>query len=253
MAARLSRTFGDSESFTGAKVVCYLRALMSRLLFVVFAFLFSAANPPAPKDDLLGKFDPAKHPEFTRIEKEFTAKENIYLRKEAYRAYKTMYYEALKCGIKLIIISATRSFEHQKNIWEKKWNSPDYASYRGADRCLRIMRYSSMPGTSRHHWGTDIDINSLEPAHFAKGEGKKTYEWLVAFAPDYGFKQTYTSKAGGRTGYEEEHWHWSYFPIADSLQSLYNAIITYDDIRGFAGSEFAREVRAIEDFVNGVE
>ena len=42
-----------------------------------------------------------------------------------------------------------------------------------------IMKYSSMPSTSRHHWGTDIDLNSLENSYFEKGEGKKySIGWL---------------------------------------------------------------------------
>ena len=27
----------------------------------------------------------------------------------------------------------------------------------------KIIEYSTLPGTSRHHWGTDIDIIDAEP------------------------------------------------------------------------------------------
>ena len=30
-----------------------------------------------------------------------------------------------------------------------------------------------MPGTSRHHWGTDIDFNSVDPAYFKTATGIK--------------------------------------------------------------------------------
>ncbi|MBK8672515.1 MAG: D-alanyl-D-alanine carboxypeptidase family protein [Bacteroidetes bacterium] len=30
-----------------------------------------------------------------------------------------------------------------------------------------------MPGSSRHHWGTEVDINALSNAYFSTGEGKK--------------------------------------------------------------------------------
>ncbi|NJK84501.1 MAG: M15 family metallopeptidase [Saprospiraceae bacterium] len=41
------------------------------------------------------------------------------------------------------------------------------------ERALKILKYSSMPGTSRHHWGTDIDLNSFSNSYFEQGEGKK--------------------------------------------------------------------------------
>lgn len=226
------------------------------LRFFALLFLCSfvpAAQNSALKNDLLGKFDPGNHPDFDLIAAEYTEKNNIYMRKEAYRAFKQMYHDAAKCGIKLKVLSATRNFDYQKGIWERKWNAKENAKFSGAQRCAHIMRYSSMPGTSRHHWGTDIDLCALDNAYFATGAGKKTYDWLCTFGPDYGFGQTYTDKKSGRTGYEEEKWHWSYRPSADSLLQEYDRLITYDDLRGYAGAEFAREVRAIEDFVKGVD
>ena len=66
-----------------------------------------------------------------------------------------------------------------------------------------------MPGsTSRHHWGTEIDIHSLKNGDFADGEGLKIYEWLTTHAEDYGFYQPYTAEQGYE---EEEKWHWSYY------------------------------------------
>src|SRR5690625_6663701 len=69
------------------------------------------------------------------------------------------------------IRSATRNFEYQKSIWERKWNGespiengeilPETTSD-PVERALKILRYSSMPGSSRHHWGTDIDLRSEE-------------------------------------------------------------------------------------------
>ena len=31
------------------------------------------------------------------------------------------------------------------------------------------MNYSAMPTASRHHWGTDVDINSVDPEDFETG------------------------------------------------------------------------------------
>jgi LAS superfamily LD-carboxypeptidase LdcB len=177
----------------------------------------------------------------------------MYLHKETYRAFKNMFYAAQKCGVDLRIISATRSFAYQRGIWERKWRSERFADKEGVERVRKIMLYSAMPGASRHHWGTDIDLNDLNNQYFDSGEGKEVYEWLQTHASEYGFYQTYTDKKNGRTGYEEEKWHWTYLPISSKLLQQYNEKIDYKDLRGFTGSEYARELKVIEDFVNGVE
>ncbi len=204
------------------------------------------------KEDLLGKFDPSKHTDFVLIEKKYTEKPNIYMRKEAYNSWKKMHEAAAKDGINLIIISATRNFDYQKGIWERKWNDAKFKGKDDLQTALNILKYSSMPGTSRHHWGTDVDFNSVTPTYFTSGQGKKIYDWLVKNAATYGFAQTYTSKKDGRTGYEEEHWHWSYMPLSSQLLKQYNEKISYADLTGFAGSKSAEAAKAIELYVNGI-
>lgn len=205
------------------------------------------------KEQLLGKIKPDADSSFIRIDRAFTAKPSIYLRKETYRAFMEMHAAAKKEGVNISIISATRTFDAQKVIWEKKWVRADYIKYPSSQRVKEIMKYSSMPGTSRHHWGTDIDINSLENKYFLSGEGKKTYEWMVRNANKYGFYQTYTAKQNGRTGYEEEKWHWSYMPLAQPMLEAYLQNISYSDLIGFSGSEFAKENRVIEEYVKGIQ
>jgi len=50
-----------------------------------------------------------------------------------------------------------------------------------------------MPGTSRHHWGTDVDLFSLDNKFFESGDGKIWYSWMVQNAAKYGFCQPYTA------------------------------------------------------------
>ncbi|MFK7756591.1 MAG: M15 family metallopeptidase [Flavobacteriales bacterium] len=206
------------------------------------------------KPDLLGQIDYAAHDDFTKIPSEFTSKTGVYLRAEALDAFKKMYFTAKECGVTLTIISAARNFDYQKGIWERKWKDGKYIKYMGAERAKAIMRYSSMPGTSRHHWGTDIDINNLNDSYFTKNpDGIKVYDWLTTHANSYGFYQTYTSKDSGRTGYEEEKWHWSYMPIAKQLLVQYNEKVAYSDIKNFNGSESAKPLQAIDLYVNGID
>jgi D-alanyl-D-alanine carboxypeptidase len=204
------------------------------------------------KEELLGKFEPSEHKDFSKIEATYSDKAGIYMRSEAYESFKKMHAAAKKEGVNLRIISATRNFNYQKGIWEKKWLREKYHGWKEVDKVKDILKYSSMPGTSRHHWGTDVDFNSVEQKYFASGEGKKLYDWLVLHGSEYGFAQTYTSKSEGRTGYEEEKWHWSYMPIASEMLKEYNNRITYADLTGFSGSASAKEAQSIELYVNGI-
>ena len=97
-----------------------------------------------------------------------------------------------------------------------------------------------MPSTSRHHWGTDIDLNNLQNSYFEKGEGKKIFDWLVKNAFKYGFHMTYDNQEESkRTGYKMEKWHWSYMPISEQYLLQFNQYIKYEDICSFKGSKFA--------------
>ena len=221
--------------------------------FIALLLMSSYTNvQEIPVNELLGKFNPATHPDFIKIDDEYTSKSDIYLRKEAYKAFKNMYWDAKKCGIELQIKSATRNFNYQKGIWERKFKRPKYKGWDEIEIVKDIMKYSSMPGTSRHHWGTDIDLNALENSYFEHGEGKRTYEWLRDFGTEYGFYQVYTSKEDGRAGYEEEKWHWTYLPSSKAYLIQYLSTVTYEDIKGFSGSEQAKNIGAIENYVGGV-
>ena len=134
------------------------------------------------------------------------------------------------------------------------------------DRLTIIIRFSSLPGASRHHWGTEVDLNSTEvadwqPSHrfFALGQ------WLQTNAPLVGLFQAYTpGRSGG--GYNEEAWHYSYAPLSVGLRERYNKqvnltndLINKIEKRAKATGEivpgdFADALRAIDisDLVNNV-
>ncbi len=226
--------------------------ILFSMLIAAFSFISFSTMEGTSKDDLLGKFIPSKHVDFSKIEMAHTNKENIYMRTVAYDSFKKMYAAAKSENVNIFIISATRNFDYQKGIWEKKWKREKYKGWTDIEKVKDIMKYSSMPGTSRHHWGTDVDFNSVELSYFASGEGKKMYEWLVNNAAAYGFYQTYTNKINGRTGYEEEKWHWSYLPLAKEFLQQYNATIKYEDLHGFSGCAQAKEANAFELYVNGI-
>lgn len=210
---------------------------------------------------LLGKFNQKTDSSFALIPMKYCSKEGMYLRKETIAAFVKMYDAAKKEGVSLKIISATRNFNEQKSIWEAKWNGSRLVNGKNlaqtindpVERAKKILRYSSMPGTSRHHWGTDMDLNSLENAYFTTFEGKKTYEWLKKNAATFGFCQPYSIKNESRpNGYEEEKWHWSYMPLSSALLKEYSGKIKPESIAGFTGSETAAKLNVIELYVKGI-
>jgi D-alanyl-D-alanine carboxypeptidase len=215
-----------------------------------------AQNVPAyTREELLGRFEPATHPSFSRIPDAWTDKDGIYLRTEVLDACGRMRNAAAAEGVTLVIRSATRNFHYQKGIWERKWERPQYMGWQAVDKARDILTYSAMPGASRHHWGTDIDFNSFENDWFESGEGAEVYTWLCDHAGEYGFHQVYDDKSTGRTGYELERWHWSYLPTAGPMLAAYNTLISGEDLTGapFSGAETADSLAVLRDFVNGLD
>lgn len=132
----------------------------------------------------------------------------------------------------------------------RKWEG--YKNLSPIKRVKKILEYSSMPSTSRHHWGTDLDLNNLNNSYFEKGRGAKEYDWLIENTNKYGFYQVYTSKEEGRRGYNLEKWHWSYIPLSEKYLKFYNDNIKIDDIKGFEGAKLSKELDVIKVYVNGI-
>ena len=207
-----------------------------------------------PKSLLLGKFDPSTDSNFVAIPSSMTTHTNIYCHRQTLQAYIAMRDSALRDGITLTIVSATRNFDRQRQIWERKWNatasqSNDTTTH--INKIRSIMRYSSMPGTSRHHWGTDLDFISVETDYWTHGEGLRIYQWLCINAHKFGFFQPYTADPA-RTGYAEERWHWSYAPLSKPYLEAYQQQITPSDITGFSGSYLVDSLKIIQSHVLGI-
>lgn len=215
--------------------------------------LQSARGQTSEINYLMGNFEPAAEPDFVVIDKAYTNKDRIYLRKETYAAFKKMYAAALKATrVKLTIISGTRNFSYQKRIWERKWKENESIADHNA-RSLEILKYSAMPGASRHHWGSDIDLVTLKNSYFSSGKGKEIYEWLKENASTYGFCQPYTALSDpSRTGYQEEKWHWSYMPLSQDHTARAGTLIANTMIKGFSGSETATQIDIVNKYILGV-
>ena len=206
------------------------------------------------KDFLLGNVTRLDNPLFVKVGNAYTER-NIYLLHPVYEAYKKMYEAALADSVKLIITSGHRTFLEQIYEWELRWKNPrtEITFESDVEKAKYLLQYRSMPGTTRHHWGTDIDLNSFELAYYESKEGQKVYNWLKKNAPAYGFYQPYTPfDEKRRAGYQEEKWHWSYKPLAQLMLIKYLELVSINDICGFEGDATAKKLPIVSVWVCGI-
>ena len=216
---------------------------------------------PVGVDFLTGHF-PENSKDFKPVPPYCCDEPGHFLLPETLAAWLEMHEAAKIDNINLIVISSLRSFEKQKKIWENKWNGRTLTQGRNiaesipdhAERAKAILKYSAMPATSRHHWGTDFDINAVEDEYFFEGKGKDEYSWLQENAEKFGFGQPYSIKSPERpVGYEEEKWHWSYLPLSKQFLKEYVETIDYSMITEFDGSGTAEQINVIGDYVYGID
>ena len=170
------------------------------------------------------------------------------LRKQAHLDFMRMKKEARKAGIIIQAVSSYRSFNRQKSIWNKKYNQLINQGLSKEASIHRILEYSTLPGTSRHHWGTEIDIVDATKPFPKEILIQKNYEthgvyhslkcWMDEHSQKYNWMLTYPNETK-RTGFSYEPWHYSYQPLSQAYLSKFLKIDLDDfylnrkDINGF--------------------
>jgi LAS superfamily LD-carboxypeptidase LdcB len=165
------------------------------------------------------------------------------LQAEAVEAFLKLQQAAKSSGFNLQPASTFRDFERQKLIWNAKFNGErkvhddhgcaiDLGCLDDWQKCQAILRWSAMPGASRHHWGTEIDIFDpdllpegqslqLEPWEYQTGGYfQKLTNWLIANAETYGFFFPFMDREDKQIGIEP--WHISYFPLAEHYERSFS-------------------------------
>jgi len=153
---------------------------------------------------------------------------------ETVASFLAMRDDAALAGIDLRPVSSFRDFERQRVLWNRKWSGErplydragvelDPAQLSDAKRVDAILCWSAVPGGSRHHWGSDVDVIDaaampegyqvqLLPSEYAPGGVfERLTAWLDRNMRRFGFHRPYASDRGG-TGVEP--WHISYAPVA---------------------------------------
>lgn len=214
---------------------------MKLLIYIhLLCFCITVNAQHISTEELLGKGQPQL----------FNAK--YKLRKDAYDAFLKMKDAAKQDGIHIGIVSSYRNFEHQKRIWTRKYKRFTSQGLPPEQAINRIIEYSTIPGTSRHHWGTDIDVidtyvkqpkNVLNPTNFhSNGPYSKLKQWMDVNANNFGFYLVYTNN-NNRKGFKYEPWHYSYKPLSKPYLQQYKTldIITILKHEQLIGSEYFTE------------
>ncbi|MDP5077965.1 MAG: M15 family metallopeptidase [Nonlabens sp.] len=189
------------------------------------------------------------------------------LEQDAQAALEKMQKAALKDGIQIRLVSGYRSFNRQREIWNRKYDKYAAQGLKPDAIFDKIVEYSTVPGTSRHHWGTDMDLidgavkvsgDVLVPDKYhGKGPFCKFKDWMENHATTYGFELVYTMSEQ-RTGFKYEPWHYSYVPLS---RKRYNDYLTQVDLLPFLRSQNikgmdkisdARLKRYLEEHIKGV-
>ena len=162
------------------------------------------------------------------------------IHQQALPAWEALSEEAKLAGFDLKIASGYRGFDRQLTIWNRKFSGQlaiknqqgeilDINTMTEQEIVQSILYFSALPGASRHHWGSDIDVYAqnllpdnqqlkLEPWEFDEnGPFYTLHQWLSKNASRFDFYFPYDQFRGGVA---KEPWHLSYWPIAKYAEEV---------------------------------
>ncbi|MFZ7202409.1 M15 family metallopeptidase [Avibacterium avium] len=167
-----------------------------------------------------------------------------FLEANALKAFQDLQQSAVKNGFNLQPASSFRDFQRQQMIWNDKFagkrkvhndegQALDLSFCSDWEKCQAILRWSALPGGSRHHWGTEVDIFDpdllpadqklqLEPWEYTQGGYfAELSAWLQENAAKFDFAFPF-SQMPARVEIGYEPWHISYLPMAELARTHFN-------------------------------
>jgi LAS superfamily LD-carboxypeptidase LdcB len=174
----------------------------------------------------------------------------VWLHAKMEAPFKHLHERAKRAGFDLRIVSSFRDFETQKRIWDEKalGKRPlldsqgvllDHTKLSPDEILSAIIRWSAVPGASRHHWGTDIDVYDakalpegykiqLTPSEVNEGGiFAPLHDWLDHYMWEEGFFRPYEEDRGGVS---PERWHLSYAPISQPYLNRFSESILRESL-----------------------
>lgn len=167
-------------------------------------------------------------------------------------AFLTLREAASAEGIDLVPYASFRDFAAQLRIWNKKFSGNkilydlderprDFALLSEEDLVWAILNWHSLPGASRRHWGTDIDVidravmapgakPALLPSEAAEGGVfHRLHQWLDLHIHEHGFFRPYQHLTGGMY---PEPWHLSYAAQSLMVSQMFTCELLAEVIEG---------------------
>src|SRR5215471_4341701 len=158
----------------------------------------------------------------------------VALHRQVVEPFRALREAAAREGLDLMPFSAFRDFNQQVEIWNRKFRGErplydragkvrEHAALSEAELVEAILVWSAVPGASRHHWGSEIDVYDrsalpdgyrvevLREEDDAGGVIERLAVWLDANLERFGFFRPYDRDRGG---VYPEPWHISYAAIS---------------------------------------
>jgi LAS superfamily LD-carboxypeptidase LdcB len=169
-----------------------------------------------------------------------TGTATVLMEKTAAGAWAKLVAAARREGFEPRLASAFRDYERQLAIWNGKAEGTrplldarglpvDAKTLTPEALADAILAWSAIPGASRHHWGTDVDVfdAAAVPADYRvelTPEESETrfgafHRWLDGEGRTFGFFRPYDRDRGG---VKPERWHLSYGPVASDYLAAYD-------------------------------
>ena len=168
------------------------------------------------------------------------------LHKDARKDFLLLRQESRKHNLELAVASGYRNYDRQREIWNGKASGKiplrnekgDIIPTRQLSKeklVLTILRWSALPGFSRHHWGSDLDVFDAEACKHPQllpreyhpgGVCHPLFLFLQKNMTNFGFFYPYDRDRGG---IYPEPWHISHRKTAQSRQKN----LTLEGFRNF--------------------
>lgn len=182
------------------------------------------------------------------------------LHQEVISPFLAMQDAAQNDGIDLQLVSSFRDFDRQTAIFNRKWTGKaqllddngtelSFETLSDHEKLHAILTWSALPGGSRHHWGTDIDVydraavhnwggdfSLVESEYLSGGPCHNLSCWLADNMEQFGFYRPFSVNRGGVA---IEPWHLSFKSTASNFENARNLdgftqAIEQSDIEGKA-------------------
>lgn len=177
--------------------------------------------------------------------------QNHYLHTNIVNDFVALQSAAASAGFDLCIASSFRDFNRQSAIWNAKFSNKrvvlnkaqqavELNSLSDIEKCTAIMLYSALPGASRHHLGTDLDIFDkgavsddyelqLTPDEYQHGGPfAELSQWLDTHLAEFGFYRPYQHDLGGVA---PELWHISHISQSEQLMRHLSVEVLHNCIK----------------------